>query len=72
MASTECKAANTKPIHPESIYPYNAFIRCSGISQSRIREARLQGLLLKTVDVGRRKFVRGFDGIEFIQSLSEL
>ena len=65
-------AVNTKPIHPESLYPYAAFIRCSGITRTRIREARLQGLKLPTVDAGRRKFVRGADGIIFIQQLAEL
>jgi len=65
-------AADTKPIHPESFYPYAAFIRCSGITKTRIREARLQGLELVTVDAGRRKFIRGIDGIEFIERLSQL
>ena len=65
-------AANTKPIHPETLYPYAAYIRCSGITKTRIREARLQGLELVTVDAGRRKFVRGVDGIEFIERLSNL
>lgn len=71
-SSSTAYAANTKPIHPESLYPYGAFIRCSGLSKTRIREARLQGLELVTVDAGRRKFVRGADGILFIQQLAEL
>ena len=71
-SSSTAYAANTKPIHPESLYPYAAFIRCSGITKTRIREARLQGLELPTVDAGRRKFVRGADGIEYIKQLAEL
>jgi hypothetical protein len=65
-------AANTQPIHPESIYPYAAYIRCSGITKTRIREARLQGIVLKTINAGRRKYVRGVDGIAFIEAISRL
>ena len=71
-SSPTAYAANVKPIHPESLYPYAAFIRCSGITKTRIREARLQGLKIQTVDAGRRKFVRGADGIKFIEQLAEL
>ena len=77
MASTSSKyatayAKDTEPIHPGSIYPYQSFIRCGGVSKSKIREARLQGLVLKTFDTGRRKYVRGVDGIAFIEQLSKL
>lgn len=71
-SSPTAYAASTEPIHPESMYPLAAFVRCSGITKTRMREARLQGLELLTVDAGRRKFVRGVDGIKFIEQLSKL
>jgi len=65
-------ASDTQPIHPGSLYPYAAFIRCSGITKSRIREARLQGVDIPTIEVGRRLFIRGSDGIAYIQQLATL
>ena len=65
-------AKDTEPIHPESLYPYQCFIRCSGVSKSKIREAMLQGIIIKTIDSGRRKYVRGVDGIAFINKLAEI
>jgi len=59
-------------IAPERLYSLPGFMRCSGIAKYRIREARLQGLKLPVVPVGKRHFVRGADGIEFILKLAEL
>jgi len=65
-------ACDTRPIFPDAIYPYQAYIRDSGVSKTKIREARLQGVMLKTIDCGRRKYVRGRDGIDFIEQLAAL
>lgn len=65
-------ASNTEPIHPDSLYPYAAFVRCSGMTKSRIRELRLQGLPLPTIEVGRRLFIPGAAGIAYIRQAAEL
>ena len=51
--SEASKASNTEPLHPDSLYPYSAFIRAAGFSQSRIREARLRGVTSHTSQVAR-------------------
>ncbi len=61
-----------REISPERIYPLRAFQEASGIAPTRMREARMQGVHLTTLDVGRRKFVRGCDGIDFIERLAQL
>lgn len=65
-------AEETTHINPSCLYTYNGFIKASGIAKSRIREARLQGLKLETFPVGRRQFVQGAKGIDFIIKLAEL
>jgi hypothetical protein len=37
-----------------------------------MREARRAGIVLPTLETGRRKFIRGSDAIEFIEQLSRL
>ena len=61
-----------REIAPERLYPLRAFQEASGIAATRMREARLQGLHLATVNVGKRKFVRGSDGIAYIEALAQL
>ncbi len=62
----------TREIAPERLYPLRAFQEAAGIAPTRMREARLQGVHLDTVDVGKRKFVQGSAGIEYILRLSTL
>ena len=62
----------SREIAPERLYPLRAFQEASGIAPTRMREARLRGVLLSVIQVGRRKFVRGSDGIEYIERLAEL
>ncbi len=57
---------------PFVLYTYSGFIRCSGISKTRIREARLMGHPLATIKVGKRLYVRGSDGIAFVETLATL
>lgn len=64
-------AAATEPILPGALYPLTAFCSASGISSTRIRAARRGGLDLPVRQVGRRKFVRGSDGIKFIERLAD-
>ena len=61
-----------REISPERMYPLRVFQEASGIAPTRMREARLQGLHLTTISVGKRKFVKGSDGIVYIEALSEL
>lgn len=59
-------------IAPERVYALKGFIATSGISSTRMREARQAGITLPTLDVGRRKFVRGTDAIAYLEKLAEL
>lgn len=72
MTSATTEAANTSFLAPERLYTYPGFITSSGISKSRIREARLMGIPLVTMKVGKRLYVRGSDGIAFIETLAAL
>lgn len=54
-------------IAPERLYTLRGFYEASGISQTRVREARLHGITLPMLSVGKRKFVRGSDAIAYIE-----
>jgi len=69
------------PIHPvtttspsfidaDRFYSLSRYIRDSGISYTRIQNAARDGIDLKMVACGKRKFVRGRDGIDFIERLA--
>ncbi len=58
-------------IAPERLYTLKGFIAASGVSATRIRESRRAGVVLPMLDVGRRKFIRGSDAIEYIERLSQ-
>lgn len=72
VSSTTAHAAATSAVVPGVLYTYSGFIKASGISKSRIREGRLQGVDLPTVRVGRRIFIRGAEAIAYIERLAEL
>lgn len=57
-------------IAPERLYSLRGYWSASGISPTRIREARRCGIDLPCLEVGKRKFVRGVDGIAFIERLA--
>ncbi len=59
-------------IAPERLYALKGFIAASGVSATRRREASQRGIVLLTIEVGRRKFVRGHDAIEYIEKLAQL
>ncbi|TWT76100.1 hypothetical protein Pla123a_28890 [Posidoniimonas polymericola] len=70
MASPTAYAAETSAIVPGVLYTLTGFIRVSGISKSRISSERLDGNVLATVKAGRRVYVRGEDGIAFIERIA--
>jgi hypothetical protein len=59
-------------IVPEWLYTLKGFQAASGVSATRMREARRAGIFLPMLEVGRRKFIRGIDGIAYIERLSQL
>jgi hypothetical protein len=65
-------ADETGVILPDALYPLNAFYRVSGISRARIRDAKREGLELEKKWAGKRAFVHGRDGIEFVFKLHEM
>ena len=69
MANETLKGPNF--IAPERLYTLKGFRAASGISATRIREARKAGILLPMLDVGRRKFVRGADAIAYLERLAK-
>jgi hypothetical protein len=70
MSQATAYAAETEPIDPAKLYPYAAFIRVSGCSKTRICMARRDGILLPIRKVGRRGYVLGRDGIDFLLQLA--
>ncbi len=56
----------------ERLYTLNGFQVASGIAATRRRAARLEGIHLPTLNVGKRKFVRGVDAIAYIERLAEM
>jgi hypothetical protein len=59
-------------IDPNCLYSLRGFQAASGISATRMREARNAGISPKFLEVGRRKFLRGSDAIEYLERLSRL
>ena len=55
------------------LYSLKGFYNDSGVSPTRVREAlHKHNLRLPTLDVGKRKFVRGHEAIWYIEQLAEL
>lgn len=52
------------------LYSLRGFVAASGVSETRIREARRMGIVLPRIECGRRHFIRGADGIGFIEALA--
>ena len=59
-------------LDPERLYSLRGFQEASGITSTRMREARLQKVEPEYIIVGRRKFLRGVDAIEYVEQLAEL
>lgn len=58
-------------IAPERLYTLRGFQSASGISSTRMREARRQGNECPMLEVGKRKFIRGVDAIQFVERLAQ-
>jgi hypothetical protein len=67
-------SAKPKPsfIDPNRLYALAGFLQCSGINQTRVRALRLAGIDLPKLRVGKRVFIRGCDGIEYIERAAKL
>jgi hypothetical protein len=59
-------------IDANRLYSLRGFYADSGVNPTRVREAARAGIKLPTLDVGKRKFVRGGDAIWFIEQLATL
>jgi hypothetical protein len=57
-------------IDPNVLDTWNGFQIASGISATRMRQARRDGIVLPRLEVGKRKFIRGRDAIEYIERLA--
>ncbi len=66
------KISERSYIDPDRLYTLAGFRIASGIAQTRMREARLQGIVPQQLKVGKRIFIRGVDAIEFIERLATL
>lgn len=59
-------------IAPERLYTLAGFRSDSGISATRMREARLRGVAPVMLTVGKRRFIRGADAIAYIERLAAM
>ena len=68
---------STTPPHaeyvmPQGYYTLRSFYARTGVSDTRRREAARKGIELKTLNIGKRRMVRGTDGIAFLERLAAL
>jgi hypothetical protein len=56
---------------PEAVYAYQPLLGAIGFSYDRVKAARLKGIHLPVLKVGKRLYVRGSDAIRFIEQLAE-
>jgi hypothetical protein len=59
-------------IDPNCLYSLRGFQAVSGISATRMREARKAAIAPTMLEVGRRKFIRGSDAIAYLEQLAQL
>lgn len=64
------KAASS--VQPDTLYTLQEFFKAAGIGYSTIAKAKQAGVRLDSLKVGRRKYVRGNSGIEFIEQLAAI
>jgi hypothetical protein len=70
MSTVSTKAPSY--IAPERLYSLKGFQAAAGVSSTRMREARRAGIVLPMLEVGRRKFVRGYSAIEYLERLAAI
>jgi hypothetical protein len=61
---------NPGAIHPDMLYSRKAFIITTGLSETRLREAKKRGIEPRRIWVGKRNWIRGKDAITFIERLA--
>ena len=59
-------------LQPGYLYTLRGFKDAAGVGNSLIRRARIAGIALPTLTVGRRKFIEGKDAIQFLKSVAKL
>ena len=59
-------------IDPHRFYALRGFQVDSGVTPTRMREARLQGVTPNTLKIGKRIFIRGADAIAYLEALASL
>ncbi|MEM9753920.1 MAG: hypothetical protein AAF916_11140 [Planctomycetota bacterium] len=62
----EPKASAGPTIDPAALYSKPDFLSAAGLGAVSMRRARDLGIKLETIKAGRRKFVKGSDGIDFL------
>lgn len=69
MSTAQRAVTDLGEISAGSTYPLPLFQRLTGLSVWALRQARRRGL--KMVVVGRRKFVRGRDWMDYLETVSD-
>ena len=59
-------------IEPKALYSIQGFRACAGFTPTRMWELAKIGLRPETINVGRRKFIRGADAIAYIEAAARL
>ena len=59
-------------IDPSRLYTRRGFLNAAGLGDTTVRKARMRGVELPIICVGRQPYVRGTDGIAWIERLAEL
>ena len=59
-------------LDPERVYSLHGFQQTAGITATRMREGRLQGIDAHWIRVGRRKFIEGREAINYLKALAQL
>ncbi len=57
-------------IDPKKVYLIGSFYAVAGIGLTTVRNAKHNGIELCCLQAGRRKWVKGSDGIAFLESLA--
>ena len=70
---TRPKADSGTFICPDRLYTRRAFLRAAGLGDNTLRDARRRGVELPMLSLGngRQHYVRGADGIRWIEELAK-
>ena len=69
MPATIEKAGDVEAIAADRAYPLRLFLKLTGLSDAGRRAARRRGLQARKV--GKRKFIRGSDWLDFLANVGE-